>query len=96
MPKQPDRLLTYNEAAELIGLKVDTIRRRKCGTDELSRIMLGKRVMFSFNDVQAFIARKLRKAQQDQNRAQYAVMASKEKIQRAVLRVIDGYKERGR
>jgi predicted DNA-binding transcriptional regulator AlpA len=70
---QPDRFLNFKEVAEMIGLAVKTVRNGECGTNEIPRIKLGARVVFSFNAVQAWMAAKARKAEEDQQRSRMAV-----------------------
>lgn len=67
MPRQspPDCLLSFSEVAEIIGLDESTVRNAECGTDELLRIKAGARTLFSFNDVQDWIARRVAQARAD-------------------------------
>lgn len=58
----PDCFLSFAEVATIIGLDEKTIRNNDCGTDELLRIKLGKRTVFSFNDVQGWIRRRIGEA----------------------------------
>jgi hypothetical protein len=53
----PDCFLSFAEVAMIIGIDEGTIRNGDCGTDELLRIKRGSRTLFSFNDVQAWIAK---------------------------------------
>lgn len=62
MLKQVDCFLSFAEVAQIIGLDVTTIRNGTCGTDELLRVKLGARTVFSFNDVQQWIQRRLGEA----------------------------------
>lgn len=103
MPSKPapDHFLNYAEVAELIGLAVKTIRNRKCGTNELIRIKRGGRVLFSFNDVQAWMLRQVRKAEEEQRQRERAVKsmaADKDRIRQAInntyLTIINGGKYR--
>lgn len=71
---QPDRFLNYAEVAELIGLKVETVKKGKAGTNEIPRIKLGDRVLFSFNSVQSWMARKAREAEEAKRRQELAVI----------------------
>lgn len=64
----PDCFLSFAEVAEIIGLDESTIRNGVCGTNELLRIKLGKRIVFSFNDVQEWIARQIRQARDNRQR----------------------------
>lgn len=70
MPRQlpPDCFLSFAEVAEIIGLDATTIRNSECGTDELLRVKLGARTLFSFNDVQEWIARRVAQARDDRRR----------------------------
>lgn len=61
----PDCFLSFIEVAEIIGLDATTIRNGECGTAELLRIKLGARTVFSFNDVQDWIARRVAQARDD-------------------------------
>lgn len=67
----PDCFLSFAEVSEIIGLNITTIRNGECGTDELLRVKLGKRTLFSFNDVQAWIRRRINEArgQKEQSEA---------------------------
>jgi hypothetical protein len=71
--KQPDRFITYVELAELLCLHVATVKKGECGTDSIPRIRLGKRVLFSFNAVQSWMAGKAREAEENKRRSQNAV-----------------------
>ena len=64
----PDCFLSFAEVAEIIGLAEKSIRHGEAGTDELLRIKLGKRVVFSFNDVQAWISRRINQAHEERQR----------------------------
>lgn len=70
----PDRFLNYTEVAELIGLPVKTLRNREAGTKDIPRIKLGRRVVFSFNAVQAWMRQKAREAEEAQRRAKTTVI----------------------
>ena len=70
----PDRFLNYAEVAEMIGIAVKTLRNGECGTREIPRMKLGSRVLFSFNAVQAWMARKVREAEEEKRRSQTAVI----------------------
>jgi hypothetical protein len=65
----PDCLLSFAEVAEIIGLDEKTVRNSECGTDELLRIKLGARTLFSFNDVQAWITQRIDQARAERRRA---------------------------
>jgi predicted DNA-binding transcriptional regulator AlpA len=64
----PDCFLSFAEVAAIIGLAEKSIRHGEAGTDELLRIKLGKRVVFSFNDVQAWIERRKAQAREQRER----------------------------
>jgi excisionase family DNA binding protein len=94
---EPDRFLSFAEVAELLGLNEGTVRNGEAGTNEIPRIKLGGRVLFSFNTVQAWMAAKAKEAEQSKLRSQIAthdVMASKSERRRAVrqrlLTIING------
>ncbi len=76
MPSKPipDRFLSYAEVAEMIGLSVKTLRNREAGTKDIPRIKHGSRVLFSFNAVQAWMAQKVRAAEEAQRKSQTAVI----------------------
>jgi predicted DNA-binding transcriptional regulator AlpA len=94
----PDCFLSFAEVAELIGLAEKSIRHREAGTDELLRIKLGKRVVFSYNDVQAWIERRKAQAREQREREASAVnnlarkqaerLARKQFVKDAVLRLL--------
>jgi predicted DNA-binding transcriptional regulator AlpA len=96
--KPEDRFLSCAEVAALIGLAEGTIRSGGCGTDELLRIKLSGRVVFSANNVRAWMASKVKKAEEDQMRSRMAVLDMLEKVgERARQKygndpvIIDGY-----
>jgi len=72
--KTPDRFLSFKEVAELIGLDIHTVKKRRCGTDSIPRIKLGGRVVFSFNAVQRWMERKAREAEERAARQEMAVI----------------------
>lgn len=72
MKHNPDKFLSFAEVAELIGISEDSLRHYECGTNTLARIKLGRRTVFSFNDVQDWMARKLRETQEAQAQSQMA------------------------
>jgi hypothetical protein len=74
MPSKPipDRFITYAELAALLNLHIATVKKGECGTDSIPRIRLGKRVLFSFNAVQSWMAAKAREAEESKRRSQTA------------------------
>lgn len=89
MPSKPapDRFLNYAQVAEMIGLAVKTVRNGECETHEIPRIKLGGRVLFSFNEVQAWMSRKAEEAREAQSKQKAVVrnlLASKDQIREAV------------
>lgn len=99
MPSKPapDRFLNYQEVAAMIGLQIATVKKGKCGTREIPRIKLGGRVLFSFNAVQAWMARKVEEAREEKSRQKAAVrrlMADKDQIRQGIndtyLTIING------
>jgi predicted DNA-binding transcriptional regulator AlpA len=62
MPK--DKLLTVAEAAAELNFGKSTLRDGKCGLDQIPRVRVGRRLMFSEAAIQAWIARKAREAEQ--------------------------------
>jgi hypothetical protein len=87
MPK--DRLLSIAAAAELLDLGASTLRHGKCGTDELTRLRVGRRVMFSETALQAWIARRVRDAElikQKQNHEALAGTRRRQWLRLAVAR----------
>lgn len=52
----------------MIGLDEGTVRNGECGTKDIPRIKLGRRVVFSLNAVQRWMARKAEEAEADQHR----------------------------
>lgn len=72
---QPDRFLNYSEVAEMIGVDIETLRKGKCQTSEIPRIRLSHRkVVFSFNAVQAWMAAKAIEAEENRRRSEMAVV----------------------
>lgn len=90
MPSKPapDRFLNYAQVAEMIGVDIETLRKGKCQTHEIPRIRLSHRkVVFSFNAVQAWMKAKAEKAERDRMRSQSSVvdlLAEKSRRQRAI------------
>jgi predicted DNA-binding transcriptional regulator AlpA len=89
----PDRFLNIREVAEMIGLSVGTIYDCKRGTNELLRIRLGGRVVFSLNNVQEWMQWQARKAEEDERqRRLWAEYNSKEAVrsrcQQAVMNAL--------
>jgi predicted DNA-binding transcriptional regulator AlpA len=80
--EQPDCLLSVAEVAEIIGLEPKTIRHGQCGTDELTRIKLGSRVVYSFNEVQNWISRRVEKARENKSHQQILISEKSEQIKR--------------
>jgi hypothetical protein len=78
-----DCFLSFAEVAEIIGLEAKTIRNGECGTHELLRIKLGARTVFSFNDVQAWIAQRIEQARIERQQAETeAVNAAQKKAEK--------------
>jgi predicted DNA-binding transcriptional regulator AlpA len=71
---QPDKFLNFKEVATMIGLAEATIRKGGAGTKDIPRIKLGGRVVFSFNAVQRWMARQVRKAEESRVRQEMAVI----------------------
>ena len=103
MPSKPtpDHFLNIKQVADLIGVSWTTIRDGKCGTGEIPRIKIGRRVLFSFNAVQAWMSRKVEEARQDQERQKATVrnlLAGKDQIRAEInktyLTIINGGKYR--
>lgn len=88
--KEPDKFITYKELAELLSLHVATVKKGECGTRTIPRIKLGRRVLFSFNAVQRWMAAKAREAEEAKRRKEKVVdlMASKISQQRAVEKTL--------
>jgi len=74
MPSKPDRFITYTELADLLSLNLTTVKKGECGTDQIPRIRLGRRVLFSFNAVQSWMAARVREAEEAKRRSQSAVI----------------------
>ncbi len=69
-----EKLINAQQVAEMTGLAVKTILAGKAGTDEFTRIRIGKRkVAFSFSEVQEWINRLITQATglKQQRREQY-------------------------
>lgn len=67
--KVEDQFITVQATAQMIGLSEKTVYQGGCKTDELLRVKLGRRFVFSLRDVQDWIARRKREAE-DERRAQ--------------------------
>jgi excisionase family DNA binding protein len=72
--KPPDRFITYAELAELLSLNITTVTKGELGTDTIPRIRLGRRVLFSFNQVQEWMAARVREAAENQKQSERAVV----------------------
>lgn len=57
-------MITVEQVAEMIALAPKTILAGKCGTDELLRVPLGNKTVFSKNDVEAWIKRRIQAARE--------------------------------
>lgn len=87
----PDRFLSYAQVAKLVGLDIDTLKHGGCGTNEIPRIKLGRRTLFSFNAVQSWMAAKAREAEEAKRRSNIVVIdlvAEKNKRRRAVEKTL--------
>lgn len=62
-----DKLITAREAGEMLGLDGKTVLARKSGTENLTRVRVGKRgVRFSRIEVQDLVTKLLNEARQRQ------------------------------
>lgn len=71
----------------MIGLEVETVKKGKAGTNDLPRIKLGSRVLFSLHAVQRWMERKAREAEEEKRRQEMAVIdlvAEKKRRQKLV------------
>ena len=68
--RDPDCFLSFAEVALLIWVDEGTVRNGEGDTHELTRIKLGRRTLFSFNDVQRWMAAKLRQSEEDRARSE--------------------------
>jgi len=101
MPSKPipDRFLNIKEVAELIGLDWTTIRDGRADTNEIPRIRLGRRVVFSENAVQAWMAEKAREAEERKQQSRMAIhsmRASQSERQRSVKNTLITFINGGR
>lgn len=99
--KTPDHFLNIKQVAEMIGVSWTTIRDGKCGTSEIPRIKIGRRVLFSFNAVQQWMSRKVEEAREAQAKQKAVVrnlLADKDQIRAEInktyLTIINGGKYR--
>jgi excisionase family DNA binding protein len=85
--KPPDRFITYAELAELLSLNITTVTKGELGTDQIPRIRLGRRVLFSFNQVQEWMAARVREAEEAQRQSERAVvdLMSEKRRQRRLI-----------
>jgi len=81
---QKDRFLTIVELSEMIALPKGTIYNGDAETDQLPRIKVGGRLMFSERAVSAWMARKVREAEEKQANKETPISPR----QAAVLRII--------
>lgn len=65
MAKKADKLICVEKVAEMTCLAVKTILAGKCGTGELVRVKVGKKLLFSANDVQRWIERRVKVAREE-------------------------------
>jgi predicted DNA-binding transcriptional regulator AlpA len=86
MNQPPDCFLSLQEVAEITGLRETTICNGECGTNELLRIKLGARVVFSENDVRAWMMQQARKALKTREWQENAVREYLTRIGKARLR----------
>jgi len=83
----------------MIGLSAKTIHNGQCGTDELPRVKLGGRVLFSLKAVEAWMARRLRRAEQEKYAHKNTIadiFADKPARQRAVRNTLSTFINGGR
>jgi hypothetical protein len=97
-----DKLLSFAEAADALGISEGTLRNGAAGTRELARVRMGRRVLFSQKIIEALIARKVREAedkkrQQENHLADQLAGKRRQKlaVRRALLRLVNGKKRNG-
>jgi len=66
--RRADKFISVEQVAEMIGLARKTILAKKCGTDELLRVKLGKKTVYSHNDVEAWIKRRIQAARKKKDK----------------------------
>lgn len=91
--KQPDRFLSYAQVAEMLGLSEGTVRNGGAGTDELPRVRLGDRVVFSATAVEEWMAVRTRAAEAERRSARDC-LADRADRQRAIQEILQAV-ERG-
>jgi len=65
MATRTDKLITAREVGEMLGLDTKTVLARRGGTEDLTRVPVGKRgVRFSKLEVQDLVTRLLKQARQ--------------------------------
>jgi len=90
-----DRFLSFAQVAELIGLKVGTLRNGEGGTADIPRMKIGGRVLFSERAVQQWMARKAREAEEKRANVRNLLderlnARRRREAQRAVLSLVKG------
>jgi len=96
-PTKPDRFLSIAEAAQMLGLGVGTLRNGQCETDQIPRIRMGRRIVFSQAVLEALMARKIKEANERkaaQRNIETQQLSDKRRKQRVVrqslLRIVNG------
>jgi predicted DNA-binding transcriptional regulator AlpA len=92
MALKHDRFISYQQVAEMIGLSYGTLRNGDAGTDEIPRVKIGHRVLFSQHAVEVWMKRKARDTEVELARSRDRVLTpfdDKERRQRAVQDAIN-------
>lgn len=59
--KKP-KFISLQDAAELLAIDESSLRKRKCGTEDLNHIQMGRRVVLLESEVVALMERKIEEA----------------------------------
>ena len=60
-----DRLITFEQAGEIIALHHTTFRQRKAGTESLTHVRMGRRVLLVKSEVEALAQRLINEQRQE-------------------------------
>jgi len=69
------RLISFEEAGEMFGgLHANTLRQRKAGTESLTHVPIGRRIMLIRSEVEDLIEAKIKQAQANERRRKLQVV----------------------
>lgn len=72
------RLISFQTAGEMMGgLHPNTLRQRKAGTERLTHVPIGRRVMLVRGEVEKLIDERIKQAQANERRRQLHVVPAR-------------------